>query len=92
MDDDHQDWPAWCLNNFVQTHIHKGISDPLVLAKIKEKLVRLTALLLSSLRTFSAIVSPSILGILTSHMISLIAGSALSLTRPYLLRLTTGAD
>lgn len=43
LDDDHEDWPAWCLNNFVQTRIHEGISDLPVLTKIKEKLAKLGA-------------------------------------------------
>lgn len=43
LDDDYTDWPTWCLNNYIQTHIHEGISDPLVLGKIKAKLAGLGA-------------------------------------------------
>ena len=41
LDDDHEDWPKWCLENYVQTHAHEGISDPPVLAKIRDKLANL---------------------------------------------------
>lgn len=41
LDDDHVDWPTWCQDNYIQTHEHEGINDPSVLAKIKERLVKL---------------------------------------------------
>lgn len=44
LDDDHVDWPTWCLNNYIQTHEHEGISDPAVWRKIKDKLATLGAL------------------------------------------------
>ncbi len=41
LDDDHVDWPKWCQDNYIQTHEHEGISEPAVLARIKEGLARL---------------------------------------------------
>lgn len=44
LDDDHADWPTWCLNNYIQTHEHEGIGDPAVLRRIKDKLATLGTL------------------------------------------------
>lgn len=41
LDDDFLNWPAWCTDNFIQTHEHEGIGDPVVLVKIEEKLATL---------------------------------------------------
>lgn len=41
LDDDHLDWPTWCLDKYIQTHEHEGISEPAVLAKIEQKLAKL---------------------------------------------------
>lgn len=41
LDDDFLNWPAWCTDNFIQTHEHEGIGDPVVLTKIEKKLVTL---------------------------------------------------
>lgn len=43
LDDDYLHWPKWCLDNYIQTHEHEGISDPAVLTKIEEKLAKLGA-------------------------------------------------
>jgi len=43
LDDDCMDWPTWCTDHYIQTHMHEGISDPPVLWKIKEKLAGLGA-------------------------------------------------
>ncbi|MES2948743.1 MAG: HAD domain-containing protein [Pseudomonadota bacterium] len=43
LDDEHEGWPPWCLSHYVRTHMHEGISDPPVLAKIEEKLANLGA-------------------------------------------------
>lgn len=39
LDDDYLHWPKWCLDKFVRTHEHEGISDPAVKAEIVRKLV-----------------------------------------------------
>ena len=41
IDDDHRDWPAACLDKYVRTHEHEGISEPTVLAELKLKLVKM---------------------------------------------------
>lgn len=41
VDDDYLHWPAWCRNKFVRTHEHEGISDPAVLAELKQKLAKM---------------------------------------------------
>lgn len=38
LDDDFLDWPAWCLDKYIRTHEHEGISDPAVEAEIRQKL------------------------------------------------------
>ena len=38
LDDDWLHWPKWCLDKYVRTHEHEGISDPAVLAEFKQKL------------------------------------------------------
>lgn len=38
LDDDFLDWPAWCIDKYIRTHEHEGISDPAVEAKLREKL------------------------------------------------------
>lgn len=38
VDDDFLHWPAWCLDKYVRTHEHEGISDPAVEAKLRQKL------------------------------------------------------
>jgi hypothetical protein len=43
LDDDHVDWPTWCLDKYVQTHEYEGMSEPAVLEKIKEGLAKLGA-------------------------------------------------
>lgn len=43
LDDDHKDWPRYCLDNYVRTHEHDGISDPDVLNEIKVKLASMAA-------------------------------------------------
>lgn len=43
LDDDVLNWPAWCLNKYIQTHAQEGISDPAVLIQIEEKLTKLGA-------------------------------------------------
>lgn len=42
LDDDHADWPTWCLDNYVQTHETEGISEPAVTALLIQKLQRFT--------------------------------------------------
>jgi hypothetical protein len=41
LDDDYLHWPKWCLDKFIRTHEHEGISDPRVHAEIVEKLAKL---------------------------------------------------
>lgn len=38
LDDDYMHWPKWCLDKYVKTHEHEGISDPSVMTEIKMKL------------------------------------------------------
>lgn len=38
LDDDCLNWPEWCLDNYVRTHEHEGISEPAVQAEIVQKL------------------------------------------------------
>ncbi len=38
LDDAYEDWPEPYLRNYVRTHEHLGISDPLVLAELERKL------------------------------------------------------
>ncbi len=38
LDDDWTDWPKACLDKYVRTHEHAGISDPDVEREIREKL------------------------------------------------------
>jgi hypothetical protein len=45
LDDDYADWPTWCLDNYIQTHVREGISDPPVLRKLEEKLAKLGTIL-----------------------------------------------
>ena len=41
LDDDWLHWPKWCLDKYVRTHEHEGISDPGVEKEIREKLARM---------------------------------------------------
>ena len=41
LDDDWLQWPKWCLDKYVRTHEHEGISDPAVLAELKMKLAEM---------------------------------------------------
>ncbi len=41
VDDDYLHWPAWCRERLVRTHEHEGISDPAVLAELKQKLAEM---------------------------------------------------
>lgn len=41
LDDSPEGWPAHCLEKFVQTHEHHGISDPEVLSTLKAKLAEM---------------------------------------------------
>ena len=41
LDDDWLHWPKWCLDKYVRTHEHEGISDPGVEQEIREKLARM---------------------------------------------------
>jgi hypothetical protein len=43
LDDDWLDWPKWCLEKYVRTHEHEGLSDPAVQAEFREKLQELCA-------------------------------------------------
>lgn len=38
VDDDYLHWPAWCRDKLVRTHEILGISAPVVLAELREKL------------------------------------------------------
>jgi hypothetical protein len=38
LDDDYLHWPKWCLDKYVKTNEHEGISDPVVFAEIERKL------------------------------------------------------
>ena len=38
LDDDWLDWPEWCLENYVKTHLNEGISDPAVQEEFARKL------------------------------------------------------
>ena len=38
LDDDWLHWPKWCLDKYVRTHEHEGISEPAVLQELKAKL------------------------------------------------------
>ena len=42
IDDDDNNWPAWCLDNYIKTHAHDGISDPDVKVAIELKLAEFT--------------------------------------------------
>lgn len=42
LDDDHVDWPSWCLDNYVQSHETEGISEPSVTAELIQKLRQFT--------------------------------------------------
>lgn len=43
LDDDWSHWPKWCLEKYVRTHEHAGLSDPAVeqefMAKLKKMVV-----------------------------------------------------
>lgn len=41
LDDTWLDWPKWCLDKYIRTHEHHGISDPEVLSTLKEKLAEM---------------------------------------------------
>lgn len=41
LDDDYLHWPKWCLDNYIRTHEHEGISEPGVRAEIADKLAKL---------------------------------------------------
>jgi hypothetical protein len=43
LDDDDLHWPKWCLDKYVKTNAHEGISDPLVFAEIERKLADMAA-------------------------------------------------
>lgn len=43
LDDDYLHWPAWCLDKYVRTHEHEGISDPAVEAEFRKKLALMCA-------------------------------------------------
>jgi hypothetical protein len=43
LDDDWLHWPKWCLDKYVRTHEHEGISEPTVRAEIELKLVAMHA-------------------------------------------------
>lgn len=38
LDDDYLHWPAWCLDKYVRTHEHEGISEAAVEAELRQKL------------------------------------------------------
>jgi hypothetical protein len=38
LDDDWRQWPTNCLEKYVRTHAHAGLSDPAVQAEFREKL------------------------------------------------------
>jgi hypothetical protein len=38
LDDDWLHWPKWCLDKYVRTHEHAGLSDPAVEREFREKL------------------------------------------------------
>ena len=38
LDDDYFNWPAWCRDRLVRSHEKEGISDPIVLSELKQKL------------------------------------------------------
>lgn len=41
LDDDHENWPSHCIDNYIRTHPTEGISDPQVLALLKRKLAEM---------------------------------------------------
>jgi len=41
LDDVHVGWPEQSLAHYVRTHMHRGLSDPDVLAEFKQKLERM---------------------------------------------------
>jgi hypothetical protein len=44
LDDDHLNWPKWCLDKYVQTHATEGISDASVLNELNGKLAVMGAI------------------------------------------------
>jgi hypothetical protein len=38
LDDDPRGWPAWTVDNYIRTHEHAGISDPVVLHVLTTRL------------------------------------------------------
>lgn len=43
LDDDYLHWPKWCLDRYVRTHEHEGISAPDVQAELRHKLALMCA-------------------------------------------------
>lgn len=41
LDDDYLDWPAWCLDKYIRTHEHLGISEPSVETELRAKLAQM---------------------------------------------------
>ena len=41
LDDDYLHWPEWCLDKYIRTDEHEGISEPSVLAEFQQKLARM---------------------------------------------------
>lgn len=41
LDDDSQDWPEWCVDKYIRTHAHAGISHPEVQDEFKAKLIKM---------------------------------------------------
>lgn len=41
LDDDYVDWPEWCLDKYIRTDEHAGISEPSVRAAIVDTLAKL---------------------------------------------------
>ena len=50
LDDDWLHWPKWCLEKYVRTHEHAGLSDPAVKREFREKLQEMCQQRLSKAR------------------------------------------
>ena len=41
LDDDYENWPTHCIDNYIRTNPTEGISDPVVLALLRTKLAEM---------------------------------------------------
>ena len=41
IDDDYLHWPKWCLEKYIQTHEHHGVSEPSVETRLRSSLERM---------------------------------------------------